>query len=496
MKQVIIVGAGIAGLSAGIYALRSGFKAAIVEQHTVPGGNSTSWRRGPYLFEGGLHWLTGSAPDVPLHRIWRETGALTDNTPVHNYDPFNTVSVDGVEVNLYRDAERLRAHLLAISPEDRQAVNSLCNDIKRFSKMTMPVLDLGGVKVKNKIRYPLMFWLRMLPALLRVPALNKISVEEYGNRFKHPALRLLVGTLVNANFNVTSMMFTLGSLARGDGGYPEGGSIAMAKRMARRFEELGGKIRYGSPVDSVSRDSEGRANGVIVNGALIPGSAVIISSDAITAFDKLLPSPLPEEWTRRMKVDTTPIICTFVALGIETDLSAYPYHIRFALPAPLEYAGVKISSIAVNNYARYPNYAPEGHSALTILLTEDTYDFWKQCRQNGSYDAEKAALAEAVVEKLSLAMPEIKGKVAVKNVATPLTYERYSGTWRGAWMSVLKKSSPRRSYPQQTPSIPALYFAGQRVMSPGGLPVAVYTGRKAVQHFCRDTGTPFEGAAD
>ena len=60
-KRVIIVGAGISGLTAGIYARRSGFDVTILESHNISGGLSTSWKRKGYLFEGGMHWLTGSS---------------------------------------------------------------------------------------------------------------------------------------------------------------------------------------------------------------------------------------------------------------------------------------------------------------------------------------------------------------------------------------------------------------------------------------------------
>lgn len=49
MKSVIIVGGGVTGLSAGIYALQSGFDVTILDMHAIPGGNSTSWRRG-YIY--------------------------------------------------------------------------------------------------------------------------------------------------------------------------------------------------------------------------------------------------------------------------------------------------------------------------------------------------------------------------------------------------------------------------------------------------------------
>ena len=65
MKNILIVGAGLAGLSAGIYAQERGFNCTILEQHKIPGGNSTSWKRNGYLFECGLHWLTGL-----VHGVW------------------------------------------------------------------------------------------------------------------------------------------------------------------------------------------------------------------------------------------------------------------------------------------------------------------------------------------------------------------------------------------------------------------------------------------
>ena len=100
MKQVIIIGAGIAGITAGIYARQSGFDVTIYESHTIPGGASTSWRRGGYYFEGGLHWLTGSSPESQLYRLWREVGALDDSVDVYNRDPFFNYELDGVRACL------------------------------------------------------------------------------------------------------------------------------------------------------------------------------------------------------------------------------------------------------------------------------------------------------------------------------------------------------------------------------------------------------------
>ncbi|MDH7490664.1 MAG: NAD(P)/FAD-dependent oxidoreductase, partial [Anaerolineae bacterium] len=61
-QTVLIIGAGLAGLSAGIHAQRNGFRAHILEHHSQPGGVAAWWRRGDYLIDGGIHFLMGHRP--------------------------------------------------------------------------------------------------------------------------------------------------------------------------------------------------------------------------------------------------------------------------------------------------------------------------------------------------------------------------------------------------------------------------------------------------
>jgi phytoene dehydrogenase-like protein len=55
LKSIIIIGAGMAGLSAGIYARRNGYDVTLYESHFLPGGMCTAWQRQGFTFEGGLH---------------------------------------------------------------------------------------------------------------------------------------------------------------------------------------------------------------------------------------------------------------------------------------------------------------------------------------------------------------------------------------------------------------------------------------------------------
>lgn len=491
MKKVIIVGAGIAGLSAGIYARQSGFDVTIFESNMIPGGASTSWRRKGYHFEGGMHWLTGSSPKVPLNKIWRELGALTDDVPVYNKDPFLTVEFEGRTACLYRDVEKLRQHFLELSPEDKNEIDKLCRDIKRFSKVSMPVSDIKDVKVKKKSSVQLSAIIKMLPAFLRISFYANQTAREFAGRFKSPILRALIKGIIGEEYSASGLIFTIATLASGDGGYPKGGSLAMASRMAKYFESLGGKINYDRRVTKVSVNN-GISDGIIINGEHFPADAVIVTQDTLVAIDSLFDPLINEPWAQKMRQNTRPMLNTFICLGIEADLSELPETISFIPHKPLPCGGTEIKFVSINNYSSYEGYAPDGCTAVTSIISGDSYDYWKTCRENGTYGEEKKRLAEKFIEILAEKFPKIRGKVAVWDIATPLTYERYLSSYKGSWMSIIGKGEKMKGYPSKPEKIQNIYFAGQRLVPPGGLPVAVETGRKAIQYLCRDTGTIFQ----
>lgn len=303
---------------------------------------------------------------------------------------------------------------------------------------------------------------------------------------------MLIQSVVGPDYSATGMIFTIATLASGDGGYPEGGSLGMANRIAKYFESQGGKILYGKQVSKVTIQN-GTAIGVFVNNEHISADAVIVTQDTLAAIDTLFDQPIHEAWAEEMRKKTIPTLDTFISVGVEADLSDLPESVTFELEEPLVCGGAAIPVIGINNYASYKGYAPEGCTALTTTLLNDSYDFWKTCKENGTYVAEKQKLAEAYIKILALKYPKKKGKIAVWDVATPLTYERYLKSYKGSWMSMMSKGDRMKNYPSMPESIKNVYFASQRLMPPGGLPGAAITGRKAVQYLCRDTNTVFQG---
>ena len=129
MAKILIIGGGVSGLSAGIYAQLNGHQAVVCEKHSVPGGNLTGWQRGEYHIDNCIHWLTGTNPASRFYDIWKDLGVLGD-VEIMRGEALYTCELDGVTLGLYTDLERIRREMLAISPEDKKEINSLIRAVK------------------------------------------------------------------------------------------------------------------------------------------------------------------------------------------------------------------------------------------------------------------------------------------------------------------------------------------------------------------------------
>ncbi len=497
MIRVVVIGAGISGLSAGIYAARAGFDVTILEQHNIPGGLSTSWSRKGYYFEGGMHWLTGSSPKMPLNKIWRETGALKDNNSIENRDPlYNVIDENGKVLSLYRYLPKMQQALIEYAPEDKARIKKMCRAIRDFTNFHMPVLDTKGCKCRTPVKINPGEFIKMLPAILRVPGLIKTSYMEYVSKFRNKNLRHLLSSVIGYRYNALSFIYTLGSFAAGDCGYPAGGSIRMANNMLETYKSLGGKILFRTKAENIQVDDY-MVRGVVAAGPgkddsrVLPADAVIITQDARAAVDCLFDTMIDEPWVNTMRHEAVTEQNMFIGLGVKADLSRLPYCCVFPLKKPFEYAGSKWTELRIYNYAAYKDHAPEGCTTLTCLLIGESYGFWKAAKADGTYKAKKEELGQLFVKQLAEFIPEVGSALEVIDVATPCTYERYTGSYEGSWMSVWQKGGKQYNYPQTLDSVFGVYFAGQRIQMPGGLPIAVYTGRQAVQFLCRDFDEEF-----
>ncbi|MGN0188059.1 MAG: phytoene desaturase family protein [Candidatus Cryptobacteroides sp.] len=470
MKSVIVIGAGVAGLTAAICCAAKGHKVCVLEQGTAAGGMSTSWERKGFHFEGGIHWLVGSTPGMRrIHRRWKQVGALRENNPLVFKDPIYVYRCGDVELNLWRDLSRVEREMTEFAPEDRKAVRKFCRDIRLTRAFFCTVRS-----------FPDLMWrVVQVPAFIcALPGIIGKTSDEYSAMFTNRHLRMLVNSLVDRGQNAISLVYTMASYAIGDNGYPKGGSTRMVQNMLEKAKALGVEIRYRKKVDKV-RVEDGRVRGVVCEGDFLPSDDVIVATDTVKAVNTFFDGPLEEKWTERLKKFSDPQTCMFLSVGVEDSLENHHEALRFGLERPLELAGTSQDCLWTTIYHDTTGYAEKGCSCITVILFGDSYSYWKKAKEDGTYKEKKQEVTDAVIAELERHLPEIKGKIRVTDLATPLTYERYCGTHRGAWMSMWHKGELPMSTPKTARSVKGLHFAGFRTQLSGGLPVALNSGFKA-----------------
>ena len=506
-KSIIIIGAGIAGLSTGCYSQMNGYRTQIFELHNKPGGLCTSWERKGYTVDGCIHWLLGARPGIDFYRIWEELGAVQGRTMIKHDEYMRVEGKEGQAFILHTDVNRLEQHMRELAPEDSDLIDELIKGSQRVAGLDMSVLKAPEVQSLTEKLGQL---LKMLPLMPLVMKWARLPFGDYAKKFKNPFLREAFSVLTDdiADFPAFGLLQQIVFYGQGVTGYPLGGSLEFARAIERRYLDLGGEIHYKSRVSRilVEADASGRGDQAVgvqladaparTGGTEHRGDIVISAADGhATIFDmldgKYINSKIQGYYDELPLYD--PLI--HIALGVARTFDDVPYSIEgtnFPLDEPVTIAGRKLTRLPVQIYNFDPTLAPEGKTLLRVMLMSE-YEYWKELRQDlKRYKAEKKQIADTVIALLDRRYPGLAAQVEMVDVATPMTFERYTGNWKGnhqGWLPTTKTFNMRMS--KTLPGLGNFYMAGQWVEPGGGLPMAGVSGRYVTQIICKQDKKPF-----
>ena len=472
MAKILIIGGGVAGLSAGIYAQMAGHETVICEQHSVAGGSLTHWARQGYHIDNCIHWLTGTNPASSLYRLWCDLGAL-DGVEIYKRPALFTMDFRGERLGLSRDLDELIERLCARSPRDAGELRALRKVIDTFQ-------GFQGIAGKGHDQaYDNKKMAARLPGILKY---FNLSVEDLAKRFHDPLIRHFIAGLVPGNFGALALIFTAAGFFGDNADLPEGGSAAMARRITERYRALGGTLLLNKTAVQIELEG-GRATAVrFADGTRLSADAVIVTLDPACVFGKLLDVPMPQtlakEYGRleRFSAVHCAFACDLAQPSVTGDVS-------FPLPRAL-HKTMGGAYLAVRNDHHETDYTPAGKSLLQTMVycDEETARHYIELRKTNlaAYRKEKRRIARLTQKILEAKFPELAGTLTVLDVWTPATYRRYLGTEMGSFMSF---ALPKRRLPirksNRIPGVANVVLAGQWLQMPGGLPIAARTGRDA-----------------
>jgi phytoene dehydrogenase-like protein len=492
-RKVVIIGGGISGLSCGCYLQMNGIQSEIIEMTALPGGLCTSWDRGPYVFDGCLRWLLGTSPPSVFFQIWNELGAFEGRKIMPQDEIVRVESHDGRSFSVPADLDRFAAECKRIAPEDSALVDELVRAAKRSAWIEPPIDNpIELMSIREKIHLGVSF-ARVVPVVFKW---KRLLLTTYLAKYKNPFLReIMIALAGEERMSALVLVMVLAFRSRNNTGFVTGGSLAFSQAIADRYTRLGGTFRFNTQIASIQVDNH-RATGVhCTDGKFLPASAVVSCADGRTTIFKMLGGRYLNKGLRKLydKGDLFPALIQ-ASFGINSAYLDAPQTLTLLLAQPLAVDNrTKHTRLEVTVFNADAGLCPEGKTVMTVRAAAD-YDFWVKLKQGNpqGYRAEKKSLLKEIIAILDRRFPGLAAHVEYSDLATPATFEDWTGNWQGSYEGWLP--TPRTlgwRIPYTLPGLKDFYMGGHWVVAGGGLPSAAISGRYIAQMLCARDGKTF-----
>ena len=492
--EVLIIGGGIAGLAAGCYACMNGFETLILEQHFLPGGLCTSWERDGYVFDGCISYLYGTAAGMPFNDLWKEL-ELSDHGFIHRDEFLRVRNEKREEAIGWADPDKLYEHLVSIAPEDKRRIRAFTQAVKKLVDVDMSALSKQPRELMGAVEWGRL-GLGMLPYTAASVRWSCMSASDFARGFKNPFLKNAIPHLLGwPEIPVLAAASTYAYLWKKNAGFPAGGSLAFARALEKRYLSLGGKIEYRKRVERIIVENDRAAGVRLYTDEDIRAEYVISTADGRSTVFEMLGGAYGHRSMKRRYDGDLPLHSQMqLSFGVDRDLAGTPAWIIHLLDPPYRLLSEERSILSVKNFNFDSSLAPEGKSVLEVFLRME-YGYFRRLIGNRLYDTEQDQTAEQVLEVLERVIPGISKDVEHTDVATPISYERYTGNWHGSscgWLLTKKTMLSMVLGMRKTlPGLGRFYMAGQWVEPGGSVPLCAASGKNAVALVCRDAGRRF-----
>lgn len=487
--DVIVIGGGLGGLTAGAKLAKEGRKVLLIEQHDRPGGCATTFRRKDFTMEVGLHEMDGLDQRDMKTRIFRDLGVFDEVTflKVPEFYRFVNGRYDFV---MPHDPEMATDSLIRLFPAEEEGIRAYFHRILNAKK----IMKESAGKPERSLG-------EFLDSILGDEDLKLILLGNLGYFHDDPY------TLSLNYYSVAQ-----GSYFSGGGNFIQGGSQVLSSFLAGSIEKNGGKVLLKHLVTDIIMEG-GKAVGVKYRAAKAGktsaessdgtaltrqafGQDIIVNASIPSLLNFSLPGSYADKLRKEIAAREIGASLLTVYFGFnrflrETGNRNYSYFLYDpSVKSQADIRGNNRGPFARRSFT-FVDYgqvdsrlAPEGKSVGAVCCVDYTSQ-WEGISPE-EYRQKKEEVAQVFIEKLETLLPGFRKAIEFYEVGTSKTVERYTLNPSGAVYGFAQ--SPGRVVMDEIPALPNLHFASAWSRIGGGFSGAIYSGYMCAFKLLRATG--------
>ena len=457
-KNIVIIGSGIGGLTAGILLSLLNYNVTIVEKNPLPGGLMRSYRRAGIDCPVGVHYVGALGENEPLGKIFRLLGISVN-------DLFERMGQDGVidryifddfTFDLPTSIDAYEKNLLSFFPGDRAAIDTIMRNLREISaRMLGPSFVFNQGDPFQSIGYFISLgeYLQDLNVSDRLQSVLAVPAQLIGV----PAAQCPV---IFHHMVLAGYLFSCWRLK-------ESGS-KMADIFARRFAFLGGKLILNDSGEKILLESGKVAGLRLKSGNSLPADAIVAAIHPKAMLELLEAESLKSSYRQRVlnlqETEGVIVIQVSVDAGAHREMTHNIYRLQAVEKGLFNYGifyQLRRSSINGKN--------------LLSIITRSLYSEWSKWENTTSgkrgqgYEEKKLGIARDLLREAGKIFGNLQ-EPRILDIFTPLTLRDYVNCPEGSCYGVMHSSSQLLKIASlNNVPLPGLYLAGQNVVAPGVL---------------------------
>jgi len=409
--DVLIIGAGMSGLAAGIRLAYYDKRVCIVEKHYRVGGLNSFYNRGKRKFDVGLHAMTNYVPkDVkltPLPKLLRQLKLKREDFALCP-QRMSAIKFPDKTLRFNNDLEFFTQNVVDNFPAQADNFQKLLKVIFEYNELNLYARPISAREVVGSIiSDPLLIDMVFCPLMF------------YGNAQEN-----------DIEFGQFVIMFK-GIYCEGFA-RPQAGVRQILDVLVRKYMGCGGELKIRRTVTSIQAEN-GRVESILLdNGEMLTADKILSSAGYVETM-KLLsnydPTGIEAKAGQLSMVEFITVLDKQPAeMGHETTIIFYNNSDRFDYRKPDELVNVSSGVICCPNNFQYESPLPEGMIRITNLAN---FDLWNRLNEE-EYRTQKAAWLETSLNEVVKLIPDFRDSIIFTDVFTPKTIHRFTGHVNGA----------------------------------------------------------------